>query len=169
MFVEVNGAKLYFDVEGAGLVPDGPTMRAKPTLLLLHCGPGLDHTIYKPAFSALSDIAQVIYLDQRGNGRSSGNDPATWNLAQWGDNVWGFCDALGIEKPIVFGASFGGFVAQSCAIRHPECPAKLILASTAAKFDFPTVFDAFGRLGGLEARQVAEVYWLAPSAEARLR
>lgn len=169
MFVEVNGAKLYFDVEGAGLVPDGPTMRAKPTLLLLHGGPGLDHTIYKPAFSALSDIAQVIYLDQRGNGRSSGNDPATWNLAQWGDDVRGLCDALGIERPIVFGASFGGFVAQSYAIRHPGHPAKLILASTAAKFDFPVVFDAFGRLGGLEARQVAEAYWLAPSSEARLR
>ena len=168
MFVEVNGAKLYFDVEGAGLVPDGPTLRAKPTLLLLHGGPGLDHTIYKPAFSALSDIAQVIYLDQRGNGRSSGDDPATWNLAQWGDDVRGFCDALGIEKPIVFGASFGGFVAQSYVIRHPGHPAKLVLASTAAKFDFPTVFDAFGHLGGPKARQAAEAYWLAPSSEARL-
>jgi proline iminopeptidase len=37
-------------------------MRAKPTLLLLHGGPGFDHTSYKPAFSALADIAQVIYL-----------------------------------------------------------------------------------------------------------
>ena len=53
MFVEVNGARLYFDVEGAGLVPDGPGMREKPTLLLLHGGPGVDHSIYKPAFSAL--------------------------------------------------------------------------------------------------------------------
>ncbi len=169
MFVEVNGAKLYFDVEGLGLVPDGLAMRVKPTLLLLHGGPGSDHTGYKPAFSALSDIVQIIYLDHRGNGRSSGDDPATWSLAQWGDDVRGFCDALGIEKPIVFGASFGGFVAQSYATRHPGHPAKLILASTAAKVDFPTIFDAFGRLGGPEARQVAEAYWLAPSSEARRR
>ncbi len=169
MFVEVNGARLYFDVEGAGLVPDGPGMREKPTLLLLHGGPGVDHTIYKPAFSVLSDIAQVIYLDHRGNGRSAGDDPATWNLAQWGDDVRGFCDALGIERPVVFGASFGGFVAQSYATRHPGHPAKLILASTAARFDFPTVFDAFERLGGLGARQAAEAYWLAPSSETRLR
>jgi hypothetical protein len=35
MFVLVNGAMLFFDVEGAGLVPDGPTMRAKPTLLYM--------------------------------------------------------------------------------------------------------------------------------------
>lgn len=82
MFVAVNGTKLYFDVEGAGLVPDGARMRAKPTLLLLHGGPGFDHTLYKPAFGTLDDAAQVIYLDQRGNGRSVGSDPETWNLAQ---------------------------------------------------------------------------------------
>jgi hypothetical protein len=36
MFVEVNSTILFFDVEGAGLVPDGLRMRAKPALLLLH-------------------------------------------------------------------------------------------------------------------------------------
>lgn len=169
MFVEVNGTRLYFDVEGAGLVPDGPGMRERPTLLLLHGGPGLDHTIYKPAFSTLSDVAQVIFLDHRGNGRSSLDDPGTWTLAQWGDDVKGFCDTLGIVRPIVFGASFGGFVAQSYATRHPGHPAKLILASTAAKVDFPTIFDAFERRGGTEARQAAEGYWLAPSADSRKR
>ncbi len=68
MFVQVNGARLFFDVEGAVLVPDGPRMREKPTLLLLHGGPGFDHSIYKPAFSAVADLAQVIYLDHRGCG-----------------------------------------------------------------------------------------------------
>jgi len=29
MFVEVNGAKLFFDVEGASLVPDGHQMRER--------------------------------------------------------------------------------------------------------------------------------------------
>src|SRR4051812_1973795 len=47
MHVQVNGVRLFFDVEGAKLVPDGVTMREKPTLLLLHGGPGFDHTIYK--------------------------------------------------------------------------------------------------------------------------
>ena len=49
MYVTVNGARLFFDVEGLGLVPDGPRMREKPTLVLLHGGPGFDHTVYKPA------------------------------------------------------------------------------------------------------------------------
>jgi proline iminopeptidase len=167
MFIEVNGARLYFDVEGAGLVPDGPTMRTKPTLVLLHGGPGFDHTIYKPAFSVLADIAQIIYVDHRGNGRSTAGDPLTWNLAQWGDDVRGFCEALGIDKPIVYGASFGGFVAQSYATRHPDHPAKLILTSTAALVEFPTIFVEFERIGGRHARDVAEAYWLDPTVERR--
>jgi pimeloyl-ACP methyl ester carboxylesterase len=166
MFVEVNGAKLYFDVEGAALVPDEPAMRAKPTLVLLHGGPGFDHTMFKSAFSSLSDVAQVVYYDHRGNGRSTGA-PETWNLAQWGDDVKGLCDALGIERPIVYGGSFGGFVAQAYATRHPDHPGKLILASTAARIDYQTVFAAFERAGGPQARAVAEAYWLNPSPESR--
>src|SRR5215468_8463884 len=56
MHVSVNGVRLFFDVEGAKFVPDGPDMREKPTLLMLHGGPGSDHSIYRPAYSALSDI-----------------------------------------------------------------------------------------------------------------
>ena len=80
MKVFVNGVRLFFDVEGARLVPDGPVMREKPTLLLLHGGPGFDHSIYKPAYSALADVAQIIYLDHRGNGRSEDGraKPGTW-------------------------------------------------------------------------------------------
>jgi proline iminopeptidase len=169
VFVTVNGARLYFDIEGAGLMADGRRMREKPTLILLHGGPGFDHSGYKPAFSPLSDIAQVLYLDHRGNGRSSGDDPADWHLAQWGDDVKGVCDALGVERPIVLGTSFGGFVAQSYATRHPAHPAGLILSSTAARIDFLTIFDAFENLGGIAARQVAEAYWNNPSAETRAR
>ncbi len=98
MHVSVNGVRLFFDVEGAKLVPDGPVMREKPTLLLLHGGPGFDHSIYKPAYSALADIAQIIYLDHRGNGRSEDGPRESWNLEQWGDDVRTFCDALGIAN-----------------------------------------------------------------------
>ena len=42
--------RLFVDIEGAGLVPDGATMRAQPTLVLLHGGPGYDHSGFKPAF-----------------------------------------------------------------------------------------------------------------------
>jgi hypothetical protein len=45
MRVLVNGERLFFDVEGASLVPDGSTMREKPTLVLLHGGPGMDRSL----------------------------------------------------------------------------------------------------------------------------
>src|SRR6267142_143140 len=93
MHVSVNGVRLFFDVEGAKFAPDGPVMREKPTLLMLHGGPGADHSIYRPAYSALSDIAQIIYLDHRGNGRSEDGPRENWNLAQWGDDVRAFCDS----------------------------------------------------------------------------
>ena len=131
MHVTVNGARIYFDVEESGRAPAGKTMRARPTLMLLHGGPDFDHTLFKPAFSTLIDVAQIIYLDHRGNGRSDCSDPSTWNLAQCGDDVLAFCDILGIDKPIIYGVSFGGLVAQSYAIRYPEHPGKLVLVSTA--------------------------------------
>jgi proline iminopeptidase len=132
MHVLVNGVRLFFDVEGARLTPEGPAMREKPTVLLLHGGPGFDHSIFKPAYSALADVAQVIYLDHRGNGRSDAGPQDSWTLAQWGDDVRGFCDVLGITDPIVLGVSFGGMVAIAYATRHPEHPSKLILISTEA-------------------------------------
>jgi pimeloyl-ACP methyl ester carboxylesterase len=163
MHVTVNGVRLFFDVEGPKLVPDGAVMREKPTLLLLHGGPGFDHSIYRPAYSALSDVAQIVYLDHRGNGRSEDGPREAWNLAQWGDDVRAFCDALGIADPIVLGASFGGMVAMSYATRHPGHPAKLVLISTEAiGGSYPerrvTLFERFGgaEVGALARRRFLE-------------
>jgi proline iminopeptidase len=157
MHIVVNGVRLFFDVEGAKFVPDGPVMREKPTLLLLHGGPGFDHSIYKPAYSVLADVAQIIYLDHRGNGRSENGPREGWTLAQWGDDVRAFCEVLGIADPIVLGASFGGMVALAYATRHPAHPSKLVLISTEAAGD--TYLDRrvalFERFGGPEVGALA--------------
>jgi len=164
MQVLVNGVRLFFDVEGAKLVPDGPVMREKPTLLLLHGGPGFDHSIYKPAYSALADIVQIIYLDHRGNGRSEDGPRESWNLPQWGDDVRAFCDILGIASPIVLGVSFGGMVALAYANRHPAQPSKLVLISTEAaggshRDRRVALFERFGgpEVGALARRRFLEV------------
>lgn len=167
MFADVNGTKIYFDVDGEALTPDGPTMGQKPTVIMVHGGPGADHSIAKPYFSQLTDIAQVVYYDHRGNGRSDLGTEDEWNLSQWGEDLKGLCDYLGIEKPIVIGTSFGGFVALSYATRYPRHAAGLALISTAAQVDFQTVFHAFERRGGREIRQIAEDYWTHPTDEGR--
>jgi len=157
MHVVVNGVRLFFDVEGASLVPDGPTMREKPTLVLLHGGPGFDHSIYKPGFSTLADVAQVVFLDHRGNGRSDPGPRDRWTLAQWADDVRAFCEALGIARPIVYGASFGGTVALAYATRHPAHPAKLVLVSTeaAGRTHLDRRVALFERFGGPEVGALA--------------
>lgn len=165
MRVSIGDVSLFFDVDGAKLVPLGPGMRERPTLLLLHGGPGFDHSSFKPAFSPLADVAQLVYLDHRGNGRSDRGEPTDWNLARWGDDVRAFCDALGIEKPVVLGVSFGGMVAMSYATRHPDHPAGLVLASTTARTRLDRVVAAFERLGGPEAGAAARRYWERPGRE----
>lgn len=169
MHVTVNGTKIFFDVDGAKFVPDGRAMREKPTLIVLHGGPGHDHSIFKTGFCCLTDIAQVVYLDHRGNGRSPGSGPETWNLDQWGDDVKGLCEALEITRPIVYGVSFGGFVAQAYATRHPAHPGAIVLTSTAAKIDFKVIYAAFQTYGGDAARRAAEDFWTCPSPETSLR
>jgi pimeloyl-ACP methyl ester carboxylesterase len=161
ILIEPN-VRLFVDVEGASLVPDGPLMRKKPSLILLHGGPGSDHSGFKPAFSCLADIAQVVYYDHRGHGRSDPRPKEEWTLDTFADDVVKLCDALGVTKPIVLGQSFGGFVAQRYIARHPEHPAKVILSSTSANLGLARKLKMFERLGGSEARDVAERFWTAP-------
>lgn len=155
MHVRVADTVLFFDVVGSKLAPGHEAMNERPTILVLHGGPGADHSLLRPEFDALADVAQVVYLDHRGNGRSGRSRPERWNIETWADDVRGFCDALGIADPVVLGVSFGGIVGLAYAARHPHHPGKLVLASTTARMALDHVLDAFERIGGEHAREVA--------------
>jgi proline-specific peptidase len=165
MLVSIGDVRLFVDVDGAKLVPDGSSMRERPTIVLLHGGPGFDHTPFKQFYAPLTDIAQLVYYDHRGNGRSESGSRQRWNLDQWADDLRALCDVLGIEQPIVFGNSFGGFVALNYALRHPEHPAKLVLASTTARIHLDRALAMFDRLGGPDVRAVAERFFSEPTAD----
>jgi proline iminopeptidase len=157
MHVHVNGTRLWFDVDGPGLVPEGDTMRQRPTVLLLHGGPGsFDHSYLKPDFSHLAGVAQVIYLDVRDHGRSEWGDPERWKPGTCGDDVRAFCDALGIVKPVVYGHSLGGFLALEYATRHSGHPGGLVLDSTFARFDAGRLVENIRKLGGDALADVAK-------------
>ncbi len=157
------GVRLFVDIEGPGLVPDGPRMREQPTLILLHGGPGYDHSSFKPLFSRLADVAQIVYVDHRGHGRSDRRPAAEWTLDTFADDVVRLCSALGIVKPIVLGQSFGGFVAQRYIARHPAHAAKVVLSSTSHHLGLERKVAAFTRFGGPEAGAAARAFWTAPS------
>jgi proline iminopeptidase len=156
-------------VEGPGLVADGAAMAERPTVILLHGGPGMDHSGYKPAFSELADVGQLVYVDHSGQGRSDPTSPDRWTLDAWADDVIGLCDALEIERPVIHGWSFGGMVAMNLASRYPNRPEKLILQSTAARMDLDGIVTAFEALGGTEPAETARAHWSAPSPESMQR
>ena len=159
MQVEVNGTRLWFDVDGAALVPDGAEMRARPSVVLIHGGPSsYDHSYFKPDFARLAEVAQVVYLDLRGHGRSEWGDPAAWSFEACADDVRALCDDLGIDRPIVYGHSFGGFVAMVYGSRHPGHAGALILQSTYGRFDLARLVEGFRRAGGDEVAAIASGY-----------
>ncbi|HTT82263.1 MAG TPA: alpha/beta hydrolase [Rhizomicrobium sp.] len=164
MLARLGEAEIFFDTMGSKLAIDGERMAEKPTLIVLHGGPGFDHSTMRPFFDRFADTHQVVYIDHRGNGRSTGSQES-WSLAQWGDDVRHFCDMLGIETPVVYGNSFGGMVAMSYAGHHPGHPAKLVLSSTAARMRFDITYRMMEERGGAQARAVAERFWTRGAEE----
>jgi len=157
MRVRLNGTELWFDVDGCALVADGRIMRRRPTVVLVHGGPGsYDHSYFKPYFSRLTAHAQVVYLDLRDHGRSMRHDPADWSFEVCADDLRAFCDAIGVERPVVLGHSMGGFVALLYGARHPGHARALILQSTMARFDLEGLAESFRAIAGDE---VAELAW----------
>lgn len=136
MFAQVNGAKIYFDVEGMGLAPCGMTMVEKPACFVLHGGPGLDHSYFKPWLTPLAETMQLIYVDQRGSGRSERVPLETCTIEQMADDIEELRKYLGLDKVIVLGNSFGGMWALTYATRHPESISKMILVTTTPSNDF---------------------------------
>lgn len=157
MRVRVNEKRLFFDVSGEALSPESRGFSVKPTLILLHGSPGnSDHSVFKPMFAELTDVAHVVYLDLAGCGRSDDPADGTFSLESWADDLVGFCDALEIERPVVLGNSAGGMVAAVYGTKYPDHPGKLILSSTQGRLDTHRCLEKFEEIGGIEARLVAE-------------
>lgn len=160
MLAHVRGTTLYFDVEGAGLVPDGPTMRERPAALVIHGGPGGDHAGFKPAMSPLADVMQLIYFDHRGQGRSGRGDPARYTLDENVEDMEALRRHLGLGPVVSIGTSYGGMVAMAHAARFPEAVSKLVLIVTAAHGGFMPRAEQFVRdHGTAEQRRACERLW----------
>ncbi|MGI9181455.1 MAG: alpha/beta fold hydrolase [Longimicrobiaceae bacterium] len=142
MRAPVNGAELFYTTYGRG----------RP-MLLMHGGLGYDHTYLRPWLDALGEQAELIYYDHRGNGRSS--RPENWEgitHETWAEDADALREHLGHERVLLFGHSYGGFLAQEYALRYPQRLHGLILCSTAPVFDYPEVAMANARARGTAAQ-----------------
>ncbi len=104
MKLQVNGTELFFDVVGSGL-DAASDFRQKPTMIILHGGPGFDHTYLRPWLDPVSEVAQLVYVDQRGCGRSQRHSHEYYQLGIMADDIVLLCKALDVDRPIVLGQS----------------------------------------------------------------
>jgi proline iminopeptidase len=160
MYAPVRGTRLFFDTEGTGLVPDGPVMRSRPPAMVIHGGPGSDHSGMRAGMERLTARAQVIYFDHRGQGRSDRGDPARYTLDENVEDMEALRKYLGLGPVISIGTSYGGMVAMAHAARHPSSVSHLILIVTAAHQGFVQEAERLiAQRGTPEQRAVCTKLW----------
>jgi proline iminopeptidase len=162
--MRVGDIELFFDVDGPQVVPSPEGAVERPTVVLLHPGPGADHSVYKDTIGPrLAEVAQVVYVDQRGDGRSDRSNGSRWNLETWTEDLAELLAALEIERPVLLGSSIGALVALKFASRYPERPAKLVLTSAGARQVHARSVAAFDAIGGAAVGEVAATYFRNPN------
>ena len=115
--IDVGGAELYVEVEGRGT-----------PIVLINGGPGGTHHSFHPWFSRAKKYARVVYYDQRGCGLSDFKPGEKgYSVEQSVEDLEAIRKALGFEKWVVLGYSYGGFLAQLYTVLHPQNVSGLIL------------------------------------------
>lgn len=129
----VNGVELYYKILGQG-----------EPVMILHGGPGLDHTYLLPQMAQLARDYQLIFYDQRATGRSSGNpDAASITIDNFVEDLEGLRQTLNLDKMNLMGHSWGGLLAMFYAIRYPNNLNSLILVGSAgASWEFRPAFSS---------------------------
>lgn len=119
-YAQFDGLNFWYEIRGNG-----------PRLLFIS-GTGGDLRRAPNAFAArYPDRFETLAYDQRGMGRSAKPDIA-YSMAQYADDAALLLDAVGWDRCLVIGYSFGGMVAQEFALRHPSRVARLVIAGATA-------------------------------------
>ena len=140
-----DGCKLDVEEVGAGF-----------PLVVLHGGPGLDHSMFRPWLDPLGDELRLLYVDERGQGRSERVDPETLSLEVFARDVDLLAEALELDRFALLGHSFGAIVATWHATELGTAAAYVISggadASEPMMADVEASLEALGERG----RRIAE-------------
>lgn len=160
MRARIRDTEIFFDIEGAALVPDGSRMVERPTAFLLHGGPGGDHSGFKPAFSPLAERMQLVYVDHRGQGRSARGPRETYTLDNNVDDLEALRQHLGLDNVVVIGVSYGGMVALTYASRYPDSVSHLVAVVTSPSYRFlDRAKQIVAERGTEEQKQMTDILW----------
>jgi pimeloyl-ACP methyl ester carboxylesterase len=145
-FIDVDGVRLHYVDKGSG-----------PVLLLIH---GLGGQMLNFTHSLVGRLARdyrVIVLDRPGSGYSLRPDETLAPLAAQARIIGRFCQALGLERPVVVGHSLGGAIALALALDHPDQVGALALIApvTHQPESVPPPFDGLAIGSPLIRRLVA--------------
>jgi proline iminopeptidase len=138
----INGTELYYKIIGEG-----------EPIVILHGGPGLDHSYFLPQMEKLADNFQLIFFDQRASGRSSVDvDTSSMTLNQFIEDIESLRTEFKLDKMNLMGHSWGGLLAMEYAIKYPHHLNSLMLVNpTAASSAFQD--QAFQTMAARTTRQ----------------
>ena len=123
---------LWFEVAGQVTSSVAP-------LVFLHGGPGLNSYAFQHSVGpALEQRLAVVYLDQRGCGRSTRPTDGEYGISTLIGDIEQLRQVLCVEKISLLGHSFGGVLALEFAARHPERVEKVIVMNCSS--DMPAAF-----------------------------
>jgi len=121
-YVDAHGIMIYYEIVGHG-----------PPLMIVHGGPGASHDYFLPYLLPLARQNRLIFIDERGSGRSEKLDvPGGYTVENMVEDVEAVRSELGLGKVSLLGHSYGGVLAQAYALKYQQNLAHLILASTFA-------------------------------------
>jgi pimeloyl-ACP methyl ester carboxylesterase len=149
-YADLDGLKLYYERSGSG----------EPELLFVH-GWCCDHTAFQPQFDHFSTTNAVTSLDLRGCGLS---DKPTdgYEIADFADDVAGFCAAVRIDRPVVVGHSLGGMIAVELVARHPSVARAVVLVDPGPIDPLPESVEFFRsfakQLAGPDGADIRRLY-----------
>ncbi len=119
-FVDAHGVLIYYKIIGRGA-----------PLMIVHGGPGASHDYLLPYLLPLARTSRLIFIDERGSGRSEKlEDASQYTVENMVEDVEAVRQALHLGKISLLGHSYGGVLAQAYAFKYQQNLTHLILGST---------------------------------------
>lgn len=112
-------------------------------VIVIHGGPGSGQDHLLPQFYALAKNNFLIFYDQRGAGKSTGEiNEDTMSVAMFVKDLEVLRKTFNYNKVSLLRHSWGSFVAMCYAIEHPERVEKLVLSNPCpASYDDFSLFE----------------------------
>ena len=133
-----DGAAIAYATVGSGPVS---LVLVSPMVSQLEVA--LEEPAYEQFISRLASWAQVVMFDRRGTGLSDRDHASADDLTldRLSSDLRTVLDANGIERAVLFGATFGAQVAVQFAVDHPQRTQAMVLVGGFAKLSRMSDFD----------------------------